>query len=131
MVRRGGEGVGLLKVIQQFGQAARIPEKEPSHHRLKSRGPPVEGGLLGPGSPPRSVASPPHEVLFLRSKVGLQLFQRHGLGIGLHPGHHPAVQFRRATRCLAAKQALMQFPNSISQPGQLESREIGRWHRGW
>lgn len=65
MVRCGGEGVGFLKVIQKFGEAERIPEKEPSHHRLKSRGLPLEGGPLMAGPPTGPIPSSPHQVHLL------------------------------------------------------------------
>lgn len=125
MVRRGRERVGLLKVIQQFGQTARIPEKEPSHHRLKSRGLRIKRGLLRSGAPASSVAASPHQALLLGAKVGLQLLQGLGLGFRPHPGNHPVVQFGRAARGLAPQEPLVQLPYGIAQPSQLERGQIG------
>lgn len=92
MVRSAMEGVGFLKVIQKFGQAARIPEKEPAHHRLKSRGLPIEGRFLGAGPPAGPVPPTPHKLQLLRVEVGAELFQGKGLGPSLHLGRHPFVE---------------------------------------
>jgi hypothetical protein len=119
MVRYAVEGVGFLKVIQKFGQAARILEKEPAHHRLKSRGLPIKGGFLGARAPARPVPPSPHHLHLLRSEMRSELVQGQGLGPSPHPGHHPVVEIGRAARGLAALQTLVEFPHRVSQPGQL------------
>jgi hypothetical protein len=130
MVRCAVEGVGFLKMIQKFGQAARILEKEPAHHRLKARGLPIEGGLLGARAPSCPVAPPPHHLQLLRPEMGSELGEGLGLGPSLHPGHHPVVQVGRAAWGLTALQTLVKFPHRISQPGQLEDLEFGLGSQG-
>ena len=114
MVRYAVEGVGFLKVIQKFGQAARILEKEPAHHRLKSCGLPIERGLLGARAPAGTVPPPPHHLHFLWPEMGSQLVKGEGLGPSFHPGHHQLVEVGRATWCLAALQTLVKFPNRVA-----------------
>lgn len=92
MVRGDGEGVDVFKLIKEFCQTARILEKEPAHHRLKSRGLSVEGSRLMPRSPTGPVPPPPHEILLRGPEVGLEALQGKGLGLGPDLGHHRVVK---------------------------------------
>jgi hypothetical protein len=124
MVRSGGIGVRFLKVIQEFSQTAWISKKEPAHHRLKSCGLSVKGGVLVPGSPSCPVASAPHQALFAGSKVGLEPFQGRCLGFRPHLGHHLVVEIGGSAGGLAALQPLVQLPDGVAQPGQLQDVEL-------
>ena len=130
MVRKDGRGVGFIKVIQEFSQAAWILEKEPAHHRLKSCGLTVEGSLLVPRSPTRPVASPPHQILFTGPEVGLEAFEGCRLGFCPHLGNHLIVQVCRPPGGVAALQPLVEFPHRITQPGQLQDVEFGTGGHG-
>jgi hypothetical protein len=130
MVRRGGSGVGVLKVIQEFSQAAWISKKEPAHHRLKSCGLTVKGGILVSRSTSRPVASPAHKALLPGSQVGPEPFKGVGLGFRPHPRHHLIVQIVRAARGLAMAKPLVQLPDRIAKPGELEDVEISLGGQG-
>jgi len=92
MVRRGGSGVGVLKVIQEFSQAAWISQKEPAHHRLKSCGLSVQSAILVSRSTSRPVATAAHQALFPGAQVRPEPFEGRGLGFRPHPRHHLVVQ---------------------------------------
>jgi hypothetical protein len=92
MVRRDGEKGGVFKVIQEFCQTARILEKEPAHHRLKSRGLSVERSRLMASSPTGPIPPPPHEIVLSGPEMGLETLQGKGLGLGPHLGHHRVVK---------------------------------------
>lgn len=124
MVRRDESRVGFLKVIEEFSQAARIFEKEPAHHRLKSCGLSVKGGVLVPRSPSGAVAAASHQALLPWPEVRLQPFQSQSLGFRPHFGDHLVVEITGTARPLTALQPLVQLPHSIAQPGELEGVEI-------
>ena len=121
---------GLVEVIQQLGQPLRIPEKEPSQHRLKSRGLPIGGRLSGPGTATGAVATTPHQVALLAGEQWLQAAQRGRLRLRLHLAHHSPVQVGGTAGAVAVPQALMQLPHGIPQPGKLEDPQFSggsRW----
>ena len=122
-VRIGG-GVGFLKVIQQLGKPPWIPQKEPSDHRLKSRGPCIDTGLCRPGPPAGPVPAPADLLPLVGSEPGLETGEGPGLGPGLHVGHHRPVQIPGTGGCAAMAQPLMEFPDRIAQPGQLEGTQV-------
>ena len=123
-----GGRCGFLEVIQQLGQPPRISQKEPSQHRLKSRGLPIEGPITAtrPGAGP--VATAPDLLPLLRREPRIEPLQGFGLGLGLHRGHHGAMQIGRTAGLAAMAQPLMQIPDGISEPGKLQRPQIGlRW----
>jgi hypothetical protein len=124
MVCRGGEGGGVLKVIQEFSQTARILKKEPAHHRLKSCGLSVKGGVLVSRPPSRPIPSAPHQVLLPGAEMGPQPFQSTGLGFRPHPGHDSVVEINRPSGGPTMLSSLVQLPHRIPQPGQLQDVEI-------
>jgi hypothetical protein len=124
MVCGGGERGGVLKVIQEFSQTARISKKEPAHHRLKSCGLSVKGGVLVSGSPPRPIPSAPHQTLLGGAEMGLEPLQGAGLGFRPHPGHHGVVEIKGPAGGPAVLPSLVQLPHGIPQPGQLQGVEI-------
>ncbi len=124
MVRRGGSGVGVLKVIQEFSQAAWISQKEPAHHRLKSCGLSVRRAVLVSRSTSRPVASTAHQALFTGAQVGPEPFESRGLGFRPHPSHHLIVEIVGAGGGAAMTQPLVQLPDRVSEPGELKDVEI-------
>ena len=110
-------------MIQKLGKPLGIPQKEPAHHCLKSRGPAIARRITASGAPAGPVAAAAHQFPLLVIQKRLQLLQRPGLGLGPHPGHHRLVQLIGAARLLAVAQPLVQFPDRIPQPGQLEGAE--------
>ena len=100
-------GWGFLQPIQQLGQPSRIAKKEPSQHRLKSRGPSVDGGIPPAGSPTGPVSAPSHLLQLLGPQQPLKPLQRSGLGLGLHLVHHGPMQVRTASWAGTVAQTLM------------------------
>ena len=120
--RRWG-GIGLREVIQQLGQPPWVPQKEPSQHRLKSRGLPINGsfGSAGPTTGPVAAAS--DEILLTRREQGLEPLQRGHLGLGTYSLNHGAMGRGWTGGLLAMQQPVMQLPHRIAKPGKLH----GSW----
>ncbi len=123
-------GWGFLQLIQQLGQPPRIAKKEPSQHGLKSRGLPIGGGIPPSGSATGPIATPAHLLQFVVPQQPLQALERPGLGLGLDLVDHGAMQVSTASWAGAEAQSLMQIPDRIPQPGQLQGTEIGSWTGG-
>jgi hypothetical protein len=115
---------GLLEVIQQLGQPLGIPQKEPSHHGLKPRGLPIGRRVATTRSAASPVATAPHLLELLRPQQRLQLLQGSGLSLCLHQLHHGAVEIPGAAGAPAVTQPLMQVPDSIPQPGELQGTKV-------
>jgi len=106
-------GWGFLQLIQQIGQPPRIAKKEPSQHRLKSRGLPIGGGIPPSGSAPGPIATPAHLLQFLGPQQSLQALQGPGLGLGLDLIDHGTMQVSTASWAGAEAQSLVQLPDRI------------------
>jgi len=109
---------------QQLGQPLGIPKKEPSQHRLKSRGLSVSARRTTPAGAPGPIAPPSGQITFVVVEERIQLLQGPGLGFGLNFGDHSSVQIVAAPGPLTVAQPLVQFPHRIAQPGQLQRTEI-------
>ncbi len=118
-------GWGFLQLIQQLGQPSRIAKKEPSQHRLKSRGLPIGAGIPPPRSATGPVTTPPHLLQLLGPQQAIKALQGSGLGLGLHLLDHGPMQISTASWAGTVAQALVKIPHRISQPGQLQSPEFG------
>jgi len=125
MILRVGGGRCLLKAIQQLGKPPWIPQKEPSQHRLKSRGLPIAAGFAWAGSPAGPITPASDLLPLVLTQQRLEDPQRTGLGLGLHFLHHRLVQMLRSGRPVTLPQPLMEFPHRISEPGQLQGTELG------
>ena len=123
-VGRRWERVGLIEVSQQLGQPLGIPKKEPSQHRLKSRGLSVRARRTSAAGAPSPIASSSGQITFVVVEERLELLQRLSLGCGLNLGDHGSVQIVAAPGPLTMTQPLVQFPHRIAQPGQLQRTEI-------
>jgi hypothetical protein len=88
-------------VIQQCGQPWGILQKEPSQHRLKSRGPPIPSRVATAGSPTGPVAATPHQILFPGGEQRLEAGEGFGLGLRPHLTHHGTVQIGASPRLAA------------------------------
>jgi hypothetical protein len=123
-------GLGLLKVIQQRGQPWGILQKEPSQHRLKSCGLPIAGRVAAAGSPAGSVATAPHQLLFPGGEQGRQPGKGFRLGLGPHLAHHGTMQIGTTPGLAALAQPLVQFPDGVAKPGELQGAELLRTRLG-
>ncbi len=117
---RTGGGRGLLEVIQQLGQPPWIAQKEPSQHRLKSRGLPISRRVAPTRAGTGPIAAAAHLVTLLDGQQRLQPCQGTGLGLRLHLSHHGPVQVSTTAGPAAMTQALVQFPDRVTEPGQLQ-----------
>lgn len=122
---RTGGGRGLLEVIQQLGQPPWIAQKEPSQHRLKSRGLPIGRWVAAARPRTGAIAAATHLVALLRAEQRLQPQQGTGLGLGLDLGHNGPVQVGTPPGPAAMPQTLVQLPDRVTEPGQLQGPEIG------
>jgi len=122
----GGSGgsCGLVEVIQQLGQPPGISQKEPSQHRLKSRGLPVNGWITAARSRTGTVAAAAHLFTLLRLQPGIKPAQGLRLGLGFHRRHHGPMQVSGTTGLAAMPQPLMQIPDRIPEPRQLQGPEV-------
>ncbi len=113
-----------LEVIEQFGKPLRIAQKQPSQHRLKSRGLPIKGRISTPRAATGPVATAPHQSQLLRPEAGFQALEGFSLGRSPHPRDHRPMQIKGPGGLAAVDQALMQLPDRIPQPGELLGREF-------
>ena len=90
-------GWGFLQLIQQLGQPSRIAKKEPSQHRLKSRGLPIGAGIPPARSATGPITAPPHLLQLLGSQQATKALQSSRLGLGLHLRHHGPMQISTAS----------------------------------
>jgi hypothetical protein len=111
-------------MVKQLGQPPWIPQKEPSQHRLKSRGLPIGRGIGAARSPGGAVAATAHPIQLRFAKQGLQLLQYLYLGLGLNSRHYGTMHCGRPGRLTALAESLVQFPNRIPQPGKLDRSEL-------
>ena len=117
-------GWGFLQLIQQLGQPSRIAKKEPSQHRLKSRGLPIGAGIPPPRSATGPVTTPPHLLQLLGSQQPLEALQGPCLGLSLDLVDHRPMQISTASWAGTVAQTLVEIPDRIAQPGQLQSAEF-------
>lgn len=117
-------GWDFLQLIQQLGQPSRIAKKEPSQHRLKSRGLPIGGGIPSPGAAAGPIAASSHLLQFLDPQQPLEALQGPRLGLSLDLVDHSPMQISTASWAGTVTQTLVQIPHRIPQPGQLQGAEF-------
>ncbi len=128
--RRGRDPSGLagwlrrLEGIEQFGKPLRIAQKQPSQHRLKSRGLPIKSRVGATGTAAGAVAATPHQIPLPLAQQGLKPLQGLRLGRRAHAPYHGPVQILRTGRPLAVPLPLVQLPDRIAQPGQLQGGKV-------
>ena len=128
--RRGRDPSGLagwlhrLEGIEQFGKPLRIAQKQPSQHRLKSRGLPIQARIAATGAAAGAVAATTHQIALPIAQQGFQPLQGLRLGLRTHPPDHGPMQIQRTGRTAAVPLPLMQFPDRIAQPGQLQGGKV-------
>ena len=112
-------------MVKELGKPVWVVQKQPANHCLKPCGPPINRGLGTARAPTGTVAAPTHPVLFLLVQ---QLFllkpgQHCGLGIGANVSNNSFVQSIRSSGAKPMPQALVQFPDCIPDPSQLQWSE--------
>ena len=115
---------GAVQLIQKLRQAIWIVQKQPANHCLKSSGLSICRGITAAWATTGTVASTPNQGLFLVIEPGLEPFQRNGLCIGSHFSHDSAMQILGTSWLSTVTQALMQLPDRVPQPGELEWSQI-------
>ena len=116
-------------MIKEIGQPSWVVKKQPANHCLKPCGLSIGRGVSTPGATSCSVAATTHEILLFVGEPGLQPLESCCLGISPDLRHHSAVQILGPSCLPAMTQTLMQFPDGISKPGELQRSEIGRTGR--
>ena len=81
------------------------------------------------GTPACSVAPTAHEIPLLISEPGLEPLKGNRLGISPDLCHHGFVQVLGSPGLPAVPQTLMQFPDSIPEPGELQGTQFARTGR--
>jgi hypothetical protein len=117
-------------MIQQLSEPSGVPQKEPAHQCLKSRGLAIRSRIAAAGTPAGPVATPPHPVPLIIVEQGIQPGQGRGLGPGANLLDNGPVQRVAAPRFPAVTQALMQFPDRIPEPGELQGTQFGSLNAG-
>ena len=102
---------------------------EPAHHCLKSCGPSIGRRVSTSGTLAGTVAATTHQIDFEIVQPGLQSFQGKSLSIRTNLSNNRTVQISRTAWTAAMAQALMQFPDSISEPGELEGTQFNGFRR--
>lgn len=95
-------------------------EKQPTKQGLKARCLAVGRRITPPRAPASPIAAPAHKISLRISELLIKPRQCQGLGVGTHYLHNLLVQGVGAAWTLTALQAVMQLPDRISQPGQLQ-----------
>jgi hypothetical protein len=99
-------------------------EKQPAEQGLKTRGLAIGTRIPIARTSTRPIAAAANQVDFVLTQEALQPAQGLGLGTSLDHLHHLSVQQLGLGRKTTPQQPLVQFPNGIPQPGQLERAQV-------
>lgn len=113
-------GSGPLQVIKELSKPVWIVEKQPANHCLKPCGLPIDSRIGATRTTTGTVAPSTDQVLLLCIEDWQQPVEGCGLGICANLGHDGFMESVRLARTLTQAKALMQFPDRISNPGQLQ-----------
>ena len=119
-------GSGLLQVIEELRKPGWIVQKQPAHHCLKPCGPSIHSGISAPRTTACTVVTPTHPIQFL----GIQEFtvfqpaEEPRLSISADIGHTSPMEVVRTPGLRSMAQPLMQLPNGISDPSQLQRPQL-------
>ena len=102
---------------------------EPANHCLKSRGLSIGRRVSTAGTLAGTVAATTHQIAFKIVQPGLKSLQRLSLSIGANLSDNRAMQLGYPARTAAMAKALMQFPDSITKPGELEGTQVNGLRR--
>ena len=101
-------------------------QKQPAHHCLKSSGLPI-GRCIGiAGTSTSTVSAATHPILLHFVKPGLESFKGKGLSIRPHLSYNGTMKLVGTPRLLATPQTLVQLPNRIAEPGELQWAKLSR-----
>ena len=115
-------GSGLLQVIEELRKPGWVVQKQPANHCLKPCGPSINSGIGAPGTSACTVAATTHPIKFLviQEFTVFQPGEETGLSIGANIGHHSPVQVVRTAWPGTMAQPLVQLPDGIANPSQLQ-----------
>ena len=102
---------------------------EPAHHCLKSRGLSISRRVTTAGTLTGTVAATTHQIAFKLIQPRLKSLQRKRLSIRTNLRNNRAMQLGCPARTAAMAKALMQFPDSITEPGELEGTQFNDLRR--
>lgn len=107
-------------MIKQIGQPGWVVEEQPANHCLKPCGLPIDSCISTPWTTTGTVSPPSDQVLFRRIQKGFQALKGLCLRISTHNGDNGLMQSISLPWSAAEPQALMEFPDRITNPGQLQ-----------
>ena len=113
-----------LQRIQELSETGWVVQKQPANHCLKSCRHSINRGIAAPRAATGTVATSTHQVELMVIKQRLKLLESPGLSIGTDLIHNRTMQNICAAGAAAMTQALMQLPDRIAQPGELERTEF-------
>lgn len=99
-------------------------KKQPPQQSFEARGLRIDGRISGARSTAGAVAAAPHQLLFRFAQQALQALQGLGLGRGTHGRHHLPMQILGPARLATTDLTVMQFPDSIPKPGELQGTKV-------
>ena len=73
-----------------------------------------------------TVSAATHPILFHIVKPGLESFKGKGLSIRPHLSHNGTMKLVGTPRLLATPQTLVQLPDRIAEPGELQWAKLSR-----
>ena len=119
-------GSGLLQVIEELCKPGWIVQKQPAHHCLKPRGPPIDSGIGTPRATACTISATTHQFTFLVIQK-FSIFQpgeEPGLGVSTNIGHDSPMQIVRTSWPRPMAEPLMQLPHGITNPSQLQWSQL-------
>ena len=115
-------GSGLLQVIEELRKPGWIVQKQPAHHCLKPCGPSIDSRIRTPRTTTCTVATPTDQIklLIIQEVAIFQPGKEPGLGVSADISHNSPVQLIGPTGPDAMPQPLMQLPDGITNPSELQ-----------
>ena len=120
----------LVEVVKEFLEANRVVQKQPSQQRFEACGLAVGRGITSPGSSTGPIATPAHKLQLLGLQKWFKLLEELRLGIRTNLGNYSPVEIVGTAWVPTMLQTLVQLPDGITQPGQLQSTKISSIRSG-
>ena len=125
-------GSGSLQLVKELSKPVWVVQKQPANHCLKSCGPSINRGVSPAGSTTGTVPPPAHpgQLLFIQQFFLLKPGQHCGLSVSTNIRNNSFVQCVGLPRTQPMTQPLVQFPDCIPDPGQLQRSECFATEKG-
>ncbi len=120
----------LIDLFQELLEANRIVQKQPAQQCFEAGGLAIDRGITSAGTATGPIATAAYELLLLSLKKRLKSQEELRLSIGSHLRYNSPMQVIGTAWVLAMLQALVQLPDGITEPGQLQRAKISCFHSG-